>query len=169
MCVCVFYEKWKMIFLFSSRDEQLMKVAFHLFDGKYVNSIIFHVKRKIEEIHLSSQWIIDAYRMMVWCVPLRGQGPQSKQSHLKLSIMTQQLKIITNMFNSGAINVGTIITFITLYLRATLVLHLSLMCHTCLRMGFITKLGLWWGFFWGFFIGMYFSVPKWSITLWVSR
>ena len=70
-CVCVFYEKWKMIFLFSSRDEQLMKVAFHLFDGKYVNSIIFHVKRKIEEIHLSSQWIIDAYRMMVWCVPQR--------------------------------------------------------------------------------------------------
>ena len=40
---------------------QLMKVAFHLFDGKYVNSIIFHVKRKIEwKTSIFSFWIIDA-------------------------------------------------------------------------------------------------------------
>ena len=67
---------------------QLMKVAFHLFDGKYVNSIIFHVKRKIEELHLSSQWIIDAYNMgpscclpacLLFCLIY---STQCKQSHL---------------------------------------------------------------------------------------
>ena len=35
-------------FSFLSVMSNLMKVAFHLFDGKYVNSIIFYVKRKIE-------------------------------------------------------------------------------------------------------------------------